>query len=142
MESLTLLEDDLRDREKQLMDSELALAKREANLKEDHLRLEDIKGANYQREHEILVAEENLSKKIADFRKKETELSEWEAELTRKMRDVRAPRDNTLANQFPSNDLSLQNSAEELNQSGEISLKSFGKNQPLLDNKGKGSPPS
>lgn len=70
-----------------------------------------MKEANYQREHQILVAEENLSKKIADFRKKEAELSEWEAELTRKARDNRGgQRDNTLANQFPSNEMSLQNS--------------------------------
>jgi hypothetical protein len=80
-----------------------------------------MKEANYQREHEILVAEENLSKKIADFWKKEAELSEWEAELTRKSRELRGRgdnRDNTLANQFPSNEMSLQNSNEDLNRSG------------------------
>lgn len=43
------------------------------------MSIEQQKDANYQREHQILVAEENLSAKIAEVRKKEAELSEWEA---------------------------------------------------------------
>lgn len=46
-------------------------------MKENLARLEELKEANYQREHDIVVAEDNLTKKIADFRKKEAELSEW-----------------------------------------------------------------
>jgi hypothetical protein len=47
-------------------------------------RAEELKQANYEREGQILEAEDNLAKKIADFRQKEVELSSWEAELIRK----------------------------------------------------------
>lgn len=43
-----------------------------------------MKQANYEREHQILEAEDNLEKKIADLRDKEAELSSWETELIRK----------------------------------------------------------
>jgi hypothetical protein len=62
------------------------------------------------------------------LRKKEIELSEWEAELALKFKDSLGLRDNTLAQQFPSNSPSFQNSGDELNQS-EVSLKSFGRNK-------------
>jgi|JI9StandDraft_2_1071091.scaffolds.fasta_scaffold908675_1 hypothetical protein len=42
-----------------------------------------MKQATYEREHQMLEAEDNLSKKIADLRDKEAELSSWETELIR-----------------------------------------------------------
>ena len=44
------------------------------------------------------------------MRKKELELSEWEAQAAEKGKG-RCQRDNTLAHQFPSNDPSFQHSA-------------------------------
>ena len=58
-------------------------------------------------------------------------MSEWEAQLAEKDRQARTQRDNTLAHQFPSNDPSFQ---EDLNRSGD-SLKSFGRNHPVTDDK-------
>lgn len=75
--------------------------KKELSLKDNLARLESAKEENYHREHELVVAEENLSKKISELRKKEAELSEWEALLAQKAH--RPPKDNTLTHQFPSN---------------------------------------
>jgi hypothetical protein len=45
-------------------------------------------------------------------------LSQWEAEVARRKKEDRTVhRDNTLAQQFPSNDPSFQQSAEDLNNS-------------------------
>jgi len=46
-----------------------------------------LRQVNYEREHQILEAEQNLSKKINEIRSKESELSQWELELTRKARN-------------------------------------------------------
>jgi hypothetical protein len=96
-------------------------------------RLESLKVENSQREQEILAAEQNLSNKIADFRKRQAELTQ------KSIIGTRGNSDYNLANKFPSNDASFQHSREDLNQSCEISLKSFGKSQRIED-KLEGSP--
>ena len=51
-------------------------------------------------------------------------------------------RDKAIIPQYLSNNQSLQDSVEELNRSGEVSLKSFGKHQITIEDKPQGSPMS
>lgn len=116
-------------RSSRVEEAEQALQRREASLKDSLAKIEEQKQLNYVREHEILVAEENLSKKIGDLRKKEVELSQWEVELAKKANEARQiHKDNTLSHQFPEEG-SYGNSADELNRSDEMSLKSFGRHK-------------
>jgi hypothetical protein len=71
------------------------------------------------------------------------ELSQWEVELTKKSNDARQiHKDNTLSHQFPE-DGSYGNSADELNRSDEMSLKSFGRHKNNYpESKFQGSPNS
>lgn len=94
--------------------------RREESLREELCRLESRKEAAYEREHELLAGEESLSRKISDLRRKEAELSEWEAELTRKSRAARTVREVAARSQL---------AEDELNCSGEASLRSFGRHK-------------
>ena len=86
------------------------------------MRSEEIKQGNYEREHRILETQENLSKKISEIREKELSLSRWETELVKKANEIRQELHSPIKNER-----NYIQSQEELHQSREMSLRSFGR---------------